>query len=407
MEKNKDALTKLVESQLFKGEELKYQLGNVKLKTEFHGETAGRLFITNYQCLFVEDEIPHHFTSVHLHAIHRVKKTSKSKAPDGTGGVDIVCKDFRRVTLRLPNTPRGSRKAVVEELTKYAFPPLSRLFAYSLEEDLGETNGWKLYDAEQEYARLGLDRDNWRLTTINDGHKFADTYPEKISIPASITDDKMKEAAKFRTHCRMIATVWKHPKNNATISRSSQPRRGLTGRRSQPDENLLDTIQKLNANTDTMYILDSRPKLNATANALTGGGYESTKSYLNTIREFAKIENIHDMRYSAKKLFRVCEKFTTDLVKNQPKNLTNTANTTDNTTNVEGNADNQTGGASNWWAELQATKYLDHIRAILAAANRLTELLDKEQASVLVHCSDGWDRTAQMVRASKRLLHRD
>lgn len=75
----------------------------------------------------------------------------------------------------------------------------------------------------------------------------------------------------------------------ATISRSSQPRRGLTGRRSQPDENLLDTIQKLNTNTDTMYILDSRPKLNATANALTGGGYESTKSYLNTIREFAKI----------------------------------------------------------------------------------------------------------------------
>jgi hypothetical protein len=124
------------------------------------------------------------------------------------------------VTLRLPNTPRGSRKAVVEELTKYAFPPLSRLFAYSLEEELGETNGWKLYDAEQEYARLGLDRDNWRLTTINDGHKFADTYPEKyaactfhffvtnicpprISIPASITDDKMKEAAKFRTHCRV------------------------------------------------------------------------------------------------------------------------------------------------------------------------------------------------------------
>lgn len=122
--------------------------------------------------------------------------------------------------LRVPNVPHGSRKAVVEELTKYAFPPLSRLFAYSLEEDLGETNGWKLYDAEQEYERLGLDRDNWRLTTINDGHKFADTYPEKydtaigqffdtniyalrISIPASITDDKMKEAAKFRTHSRV------------------------------------------------------------------------------------------------------------------------------------------------------------------------------------------------------------
>ncbi len=104
------------------------------------------------------------------------------------------------------------------------------------------------------------------------------------------------------------------------------------------------------------------------------------------------------MRYSAKKLFRVCEKFTTDLVKNQPKTTSNTANTNETAANVEDNANNQPVEATNWWAELQATKWLDHIRAILAAANRITELLDKEQASVLVHCSDGWDRTAQMVR---------
>lgn len=110
------------------------------------------------------------------------------------------------------------------------------------------------------------------------------------------------------------------------------------------------------------------------------------------------------MRLSAKKLFRVCEKFTTDLVKNQPKNLTNSATTNDNPTNGENNVDGQNGGVDNWWAELQATKYLDHLRAILAAANRLTELLDKEQASVLVHCSDGWDRTAQMVPVTTHYL---
>jgi len=102
------------------------------------------------------------------------------------------------------------------------------------------------------------------------------------------------------------------------------------------------------------------------------------------------------MRYSAKKLFRVCEKFTTDAVKNQPKN---TATTNENVTNIEDNVNNPA-ETSNWWTELQATKWLDHIRAILAAANRITGLLDKEQASVLVHCSDGWDRTAQMVRVS-------
>jgi myotubularin-related protein 1/2 len=40
-------------------------------------------------------------------------------------------------------------------------------------------------------------------------------------------------------------------------------------------------------------------------------------------------------------------------------------------------------------------------KAVLTAAIRLVSLLHSEKRSVLVHCSDGWDRTAQ-VKLIKR-----
>jgi protein tyrosine/serine phosphatase len=37
-------------------------------------------------------------------------------------------------------------------------------------------------------------------------------------------------------------------------------------------------------------------------------------------------------------------------------------------------------------------------KAILTSANRLVSLVYTDKHSVLVHCSDGWDRTAQVNR---------
>lgn len=35
-------------------------------------------------------------------------------------------------------------------------------------------------------------------------------------------------------------------------------------------------------------------------------------------------------------------------------------------------------------------------KAILTSANRIVSLVHNDKRSVLVHCSDGWDRTAQV-----------
>ncbi len=45
-------------------------------------------------------------------------------------------------------------------------------------------------------------------------------------------------------------------------------------------------------------------------------------------------------------------------------------------------------------------------QAVLTAAIRLVSLIHNEKRSVLVHCSDGWDRTAQvkMIRENFRSI---
>ena len=125
-----------------------------------------------------------------------------------------------------------------------------------------------------------------------------------------------------------------------------------------------------------IYVMDSRPKANAVANMLRGGGYELSKFYKNLQLEFNNIENIHVMRNS---IFGV-HKFALELPleteeineRNQPE-------------------------------ELQETHWFEHLRLVLISVARVIELTHNEANSVVVHCSDGWDRTSQTVALAELL----
>ncbi|GAA6083746.1 myotubularin-related protein 6, partial [Tachysurus ichikawai] len=53
---------------------------------------------------------------------------------------------------------------------------------------------------------------------------------------------------------------------------------------------------------------------------------------------------------------------------------------------------------------LENSGWLRHIKAIVDAAIFLTKAVTVEGASVLVHCSDGWDRTAQVCSLGSLLM---
>ncbi len=50
---------------------------------------------------------------------------------------------------------------------------------------------------------------------------------------------------------------------------------GLTQNRSEEDSLLFEMIAELNPHSNTLYIIDARPKVNAMANQAKGSGYEN------------------------------------------------------------------------------------------------------------------------------------
>jgi len=53
---------------------------------------------------------------------------------------------------------------------------------------------------------------------------------------------------------------------------------------------------------------------------------------------------------------------------------------------------------------LENTKWLQYISGLLKASLLVVNAIDKDRKSVLVHCSDGWDRTPQIVALAELLL---
>ena len=121
-----------------------------------------------------------------------------------------------------------------------------------------------------------------------------------------------------------------------------------------------------------MQIIDCRPRLNAELNAAKGKGYEHSSQYANIKLTFADIANIHVMRASLKSLLQL-------LAKRDPAD-------------------------DDFLQDLHKCGWLEHIRGVMGTAARVKDLIHVERASVLVHCSDGWDRTPQVTALAQLLL---
>ncbi|XP_053776784.1 phosphatidylinositol-3,5-bisphosphate 3-phosphatase MTMR6 isoform X2 [Desmodus rotundus] len=113
-------------------------------------------------------------------------------------------------------------------------------------------------------------------------------------------------------------------------------------------------------------------ELNAMANRAAGKGYENEDNYSNIRFQFVGIENIHVMRSSLQKLLEV----------NGTKGLS----------------------VNDFYSGLESSGWLRHIKAVMDAAIFLAKAIMVENASVLVHCSDGWDRTSQVCSLGSLLL---
>ncbi|XP_065757858.1 myotubularin-related protein 6 isoform X1 [Muntiacus reevesi] len=329
---------------------------------------TGTLYLTATHLLFIdahqkETWILHH----HIASVEKLALT--------TSGCPLViqCKNFRTVHFIVPRERdchdiynsllQLSKQAKYEDLYAFSYNPKQN--------DAERLQGWELIDLAEEYQRMGVPNSNWQLSDANRDYKICETYPRELYVPRIASKPIIVGSSKFRSKGRFPVLSYYHQSKEAAICRCSQPLSGFSARCLE-DEHLLQAISKANPANRYMYVMDTRPRLNAMANRAAGKGYENEDNYSNIRFQFVGIENIHVMRSSLQKLLEV----------NGTKGLS----------------------VNDFYSGLESSGWLRHIKAVMDAAIFLAKAIAAESASVLVHCSDGWDRTSQVCSLGSLLL---
>ncbi|XP_049323816.1 myotubularin-related protein 3 isoform X2 [Astyanax mexicanus] len=262
-----------------------------------------------------------------------------------------------------------------------------------------------------EVQRMGFSNHSaWRISDINNNFRLCATYPEQLLVPSWVTDKELENVASFRSWKRIPAVVYRHQSTGAVIGRCGQPEVSWWGWRNADDEHLVQSIAKActmdpaaiktlsnghhhtngthnnsdpvitNGNEEAeppmtpsqkLLILDARSYAAAVANRAKGGGCECPEYYPNCEVMFMGMANIHSIRRSFQCLRALCA---------------------------------QVPDPANWLSALEGTKWLQHLSLLLKASLLVVNAVDRDRRPVLVHCSDGWDRTPQIVALAKLQL---
>jgi len=174
---------------------------------------------------------------------------------------------------------------------------------------------------------------------------------------------------------------------------------GLTNARSIQDEKLVEATfishvapdsrvsQSVYGATATNLIIDARPTTNAVANTAKGAGTENMDHYKDCKKAYLGIDNIHSMRDYLNKMVEVLSE-SEALAASVSGDIPGTSIST---IPVDRQALRRSG-----WLRSQV--------AILEGALLIVRNIHVNHSHVLIHCSDGWDRTAQLSAVSQLCL---
>lgn len=349
------------------------------------GLAQGVLCVTNASLIFKSDK---QYLRIFHGMIAKIDKARRRKKKNGQSmeqmELQVLCKDFMLVSFGLP---KATPKNFFDTLVMLAFPKLTeQLYAFtyrlppSVTPNPQMSDGWKFYDPVFFHERMGIGTTNmeWVLSDINSNYEICDTYPAVLAFPAKCSQDVLKSSASFRSRGRLPALSYLH-RNGASITRCSQPKVGLIGGSSGGDQILLQAILETNPNKEQpiLRLMDARPKLNAMANQAMGKGSERVVHYpFECTLEFCSIDNIHVMRQSLVKVHEALQ------------------------SSILGQV-----SFSEWLNLLGASGWLEHVHRVLLASLKVARYVAVDKNSVCLHCSDGWDRTAQLSSLSMIMLN--
>jgi hypothetical protein len=381
-------------------------------------------------------------------AFHVISQCTLRPTPPASGvpsSIRIRFRDFTFVSFNFTDEKQARDAFEFIRARTCRLGSIENLLAFNFAPPPGspenKINGWDLYDARAEFRRQGISEKSadlgWRISTINQDYSFSPTYPALLAVPSKISDNTLKYAATFRSRARIPTLSYLHPINNCTITRSSQPFVGLRMKRSIQDERLVGACfsataesldatapasadrspssshvdlsaesadvdmsssetermrmeDELIAGTSAQYdektgkrlvygaqqhnlIVDARPAIISYAMQAIGMGSENMDYYRFAKKVFLNIDNIHVMRDSLDKVISAIKD--ADVSPFPP------------------NRD-----------LLAKSKWLKHIGGILDGSAIIARQVGIQHSHVLIHCSDGWDRTSQLSALGQLML---
>ncbi|XP_076877408.1 myotubularin-related protein 7a [Brachyhypopomus gauderio] len=331
----------------------------------------GTLYLTAFHTIFIDNEAEDHNEVWLLHSlVSNVEKQSLSAC-----GYPLLirCKNFQVIQLLI--SKEKDCNDVLASLLRLTSPErYEELYCFSFNPNVDKAQrvqAWDFLSLKDEYNRMGVPNKLWHATPVNREYRVCDTYPADLFVPKSASLPVIVGSSRFRSRGRFPALSYYCKETQAAICRSSQPLSGFSARCLE-DEQMLEAIMRSNPGSHFLYVVDTRPKLNAMANRATGKGYENEDNYTNIKFRFIGIENIHVMRNSQQKLIEV--------------------------------SDLPSPSMGEFLLGLESSDWLKHIRSILEVSTFIAKAVADEGVSVLVHCSDGWDRTTQVCSVASVLL---
>ncbi|XP_024998833.1 myotubularin-related protein 9-like isoform X2 [Gallus gallus] len=286
-----------------------------------------------------------------------------------SGTITLRCKDLKVLQLEIPGMEECLNIASsIEALSSVdsvmmMYPFFHRPQSLRLEE------GWPLLPVEQYFQQLALQTTQWRLSDVNRDFAVCPTYPPAVIVPAAVSEETLRRAARFRQGGRFPVLSYYHSRNGTVMLRSGQPLTGPNRKRCAEDEMLLGSVLD---DGERGFIIDTRSAQAAKQARMTGGGTEPKSSYPQWKRLHRPLERGRPLQESFIKLVEAC----------------NDASL----------------GMDRWLGRLESCRWLSHVKAALSTACLAAQCLDREESSVLVHGAEGTDTTLLVTALAQLIL---
>ncbi|CDW86315.1 myotubularin-related protein 2 [Stylonychia lemnae] len=293
------------------------------------------------------------YLNIALTCINKIDKTIIDKKTSKINFLEIFTKDFRYIKLIFENMDQCND--AMQRIQIFAFPEsdLRDIFAFKffdpsldLQRECLE-NGWDIYQSPD----LEFKRQEITIQVVYKSRSLIESFLSSHACNPSFFQGQYTIC-----ECKI--------QDKVQISKSPE------------DELLLLEIGRTNPDaTKKLQIFDARSYINALANRVNKGGFENVKdNYVNCDISFCDIDNIHGVRDAINKVYEMSL---------QPWIFSN---------------------SSKWLTQLDNSGWLQIMSKILISTNKVVEKIMIDKQNVLVHCSDGWDRTAQLCSLSQILL---